>query len=139
MPFEILERERDELKMRNHHGDILIIHPSLIYDTLETEEEELERLAEEENLSHEYYDFSNPGSLRKRQKDLLRRMERYKEERKKVDNLRYFKSEKMWVVILCHGGSFAFLVFDPMTGKCVTHKSDKKYVQRKKQGGRQAN
>lgn len=40
-------------------------------------------------------------------------------------------------VILCFGGSFSFGIFEG--GKCVLHKSDKKYVCRKKAGERQLN
>jgi hypothetical protein len=64
MPFVQQSRERDQLRLANHHGDVLVIHPSLIFDTLETEEEELERMADEEGFGEDYYDFSNPGSLR---------------------------------------------------------------------------
>lgn len=96
----------------------------------------MERISKEQDMDEDYYDFSNPGSMRKRQKELLRRVEAYREQKKKVDPLRYFKSNKPWVLILCHGGQFAFLVFDPLTGKCVHHKSDRKYVGRAKQGGR---
>ena len=40
-------------------------------------------------------------------------------------------------IILCFGGSFSFGIFK--AGKCILHKSDKKYVCRKKAGERQLN
>ena len=40
-------------------------------------------------------------------------------------------------VILCFGGSFSFGIYK--NGKCILHKSDKKYVCRKKAGERQLN
>jgi hypothetical protein len=42
-----------------------------------------------------------------------------------------------WFIILCCGGSFAIAEFQGK--KMLSHKSDKKYVQRKKQGKRQMN
>ena len=96
----------------------------------------MERISKEQDMDEDYYDFSNPGSMRKRQKELLRRVEAYREQRKKADPLKFFKSTKPWVLILCHGGNFAYLEFNSQTGKCENHKSDRKYVGRAKQGGR---
>lgn len=42
-----------------------------------------------------------------------------------------------WVVILCHGGQFVLTVYEG--SKLIHKKSEKKYVMRSKQGGRQAN
>ena len=42
------------------------------------------------------------------------------------------------MIILCHGGDFCMAVFSK-TGQCVFHKSDHRYVARKKQGRRQLN
>ena len=44
---------------------------------------------------------------------------------------------KKIAVILCFGGSFSFGIFQ--NNKCLIHKSDKKYVCRKKAGQRQLN
>jgi hypothetical protein len=44
---------------------------------------------------------------------------------------------KKFGIILCFGGSFSFGIFE--NGRCVLHKSDKKYVCRKKAGERQFN
>ena len=45
------------------------------------------------------------------------------------------KGRKM-AILLCHGGSFSLAIFDEKD-KCIFRKSDKRYVVRKKQGGRQ--
>lgn len=46
--FQIKERiGKEELHLVNGQGDILVIHPSLVYDRLETEEEEMERVSKE--------------------------------------------------------------------------------------------
>ena len=62
--------QKEELHLVNEQGDILAIHPSLVFDRLETEEEEMERVSEEmkkdQDMGEDYYDFSNPGSMRKR-------------------------------------------------------------------------
>jgi hypothetical protein len=44
---------------------------------------------------------------------------------------------KKFALILCFGGSFSLGVFE--NEKCILHKSDKKYVCRKKAGERQLN
>lgn len=55
----------------------------------------------------------------------------YNSELKKATEL------KKIAVILCFGGSFSFGIFS--NDKCILHKSDKKYVCRKKAGERQLN
>lgn len=44
---------------------------------------------------------------------------------------------KKIAIILCFGGSFSFGIYQG--AKCILHKSDKKYVCRKKAGERQLN
>ena len=44
---------------------------------------------------------------------------------------------KRMALILCFGGSFSFGIFE--NGRCIIHKSDKKYVVRQKAGERQFN
>lgn len=44
---------------------------------------------------------------------------------------------KRLALILCFGGSFSFAIYEQ--GNCVMHKSDRKYVCRKKAGERQLN
>jgi len=42
-----------------------------------------------------------------------------------------------FAIILCFGGSFSFGIYQG--GRCILHKSDKKYVVRQKAGERQFN
>jgi len=42
--------------------------------------------------------------------------------------------KSMLAIMLCHGGSFSIAIFNK--DKCIYHKSDKRYVVRKKQGQR---
>jgi len=44
---------------------------------------------------------------------------------------------KRFGIILCFGGSFSLGIYEK--GQCIIHKSDKKYVCRKKAGERQFN
>ncbi len=88
-------------------------------------------------------DFTSPEALRKRQKQMLQKIDKKKEEAAKLDIINFDEeflkgmSCKRIAVILCFGGSFSFGIFED--GKCVLHKSDKKYVCRKKAGQRQLN
>lgn len=74
----------------------------------------------------------------KRQKEILAKMEEKKVQREKEEELRYedelagiFGLKKI-AVILCFGGSFSIGIFQGE--RCIMHKSDKKYVCRKKAG-----
>ncbi len=44
---------------------------------------------------------------------------------------------RKYAIILCFGGSFSFGIFD--NGRCILHRSDRKYVVRGKAGERQFN
>ena len=67
----------------------------------------------------------------------LEELKRTKEDKETLEDKHLLKKsleiEKM-TIILCEGGSFSIAAFDKE--KELTHKSDKKYVIRKKQGGR---
>lgn len=87
-------------------------------------------------------DFASPEALRARQKQMLEKIEKKKEEVAKMAinyDVEFIKgmTAKKIAVILCFGGSFSFGIFED--GKCILHKSDKKYVCRKKAGERQLN
>lgn len=88
-------------------------------------------------------DFLTPEALRLRQKQMLDTINKKKEEAAKMDvvdyELEFVKgvTAKKIAIILCFGGSFSFGIFQ--NGKCIIHKSDKKYVVRKKAGERQFN
>lgn len=88
-------------------------------------------------------DFSSQEALKNRQKEVIARIEKKKEELVKLQAIDYeaelVKSLNYHqvAVILCFGGSFSFSIY--RNGKSVLHKSDKKYVCRKKAGERQLN
>lgn len=50
-------------------------------------------------------------------------------------NLEFLTKLNRICIILCHGGNFSFALFEK--GICILHKSDHKYVTRKKAGKRQ--
>lgn len=91
----------------------------------------------------ENFDFSSPESLRERQKQLLgllNEKEQEKETKQLYENeieAEKIKDIKRLSIILCFGGSFSLGIYEK--GKCILHKSDKKYVNRGKAGGRQLN
>lgn len=84
-----------------------------------------------ENLSK--VDFSNKDYLLQRQKMILEKMNA--EKNKIFYPLEFICNVNYWTIILCHGGYFACGFF--LKDKIVDHKSDHKYVVRKKAGQRQ--
>lgn len=84
-------------------------------------------------------DFSDKGSLLKRQKEILSKIEEHAKE--KESNFSPFSTLSTglnkWFIILCQGGKFCIAKLEK--DKIVDHKSDSKYVQRKKAGKRQMN
>ena len=82
-------------------------------------------------------------AILKRQKEVLEKIQLKKEEEIKNSTIsheeelqRAFQIKKIGL-ILCFGGSFSFGIFQG--GKCILHKSDRKYVCRMKAGERQFN
>jgi hypothetical protein len=80
-------------------------------------------------------DFSNKESIIERQKKILEKLNADKE--KKFYPLEFINSVNYWTIILCHGGYFAGGFF--LKDDVIEHKSDHKYVVRKKAGQRQIN
>jgi hypothetical protein len=85
------------------------------------------------------FDFNDKGALLKRQRKILEQIEDQK--KTKEGTFSPFNilgtGLKLWFIILCQGGKFWIAKLEK--DKIVEHKSDTKYVQRKKQGKRQAN
>jgi hypothetical protein len=105
-------------------------------DTSSSEENKYSFLASEE-FSADGIDFSDPGALLKRQKAILEAIHKHQNS-EEFEPLKILnRGIKTWVLILCHGGKFVVQVFEG--NKQVLHRSDSKYVCRKKQGGRQLN
>ena len=81
-------------------------------------------------------DFSNSQSLIDRQKQILDKMNQIK-----LQNiffpLEFVTKVRFWSILLCQGGYFAAGFFEKE--RVIDHKSDHKYVVRKKAGQRQIN
>ncbi len=82
-------------------------------------------------------DFSDRVSLLQRQKDILEKISEEKKEAERQQPFTLVERIHRWALILCFGGKFSVAVFEGM--KMSYHKSESKYVQRKKAGQRQIN
>ena len=133
-----LESTEDGLSVfTNKFDDKMILHSSLL-ETFEKTHETYECLINANDLNSEI-DFANPAMLLKRQKNLLEKINKSKEdneEQRKKDMMRHIRNWGNVVIILCHGGNFNIAGFNS-NGKLIESHSDHKYVSRKKQGGRQ--
>lgn len=121
------------------NGDIITIHKSLVtlfkheFDEDEEEEEnQYSFLANQAKYDSASVDFTDKGALLKRQKEILADIEQYKKDKESLYNpFSFLKSGlKEWFIILCLGGKFCIAKIQG--DKIVDHKSDSKYVQRKK-------
>lgn len=105
--------------------------PSALYEHIFTEGQVAEQ------------DFSSMEAILKRQREILQKIEAKKEEERRLgevsfeDELARACRVKRLGLILCFGGSFSFGIFEG--GRCVLHRSDRKYVCRQKAGERQFN
>jgi hypothetical protein len=128
-----------DFELSNNDDDLLQLSKSVIPYDLERDSE-----GEEEKKKYEMFyndsdtlkdvDFSNSQSLIERQKLILEKMNQMK-----LMNvfypLEFISRVKYWSIILCQGGYFAAGFFE--RDKLLDHKSDHKYVVRKKAGQRQ--
>jgi hypothetical protein len=127
--------------LENSKGDLLRTCKTLVpYDNEEEEDEE-----EEGDKKYEMFynmndldsnlpiDFSNKEALIERQKKILEIMNAQKST--VFYPLQFVSNINYWSIILCHGGYFACGFF--LKDKVIDHKSDHKYVTRKKAGQRQ--
>ncbi|CDW87012.1 UNKNOWN [Stylonychia lemnae] len=94
-------------------------------------------LADSQQFSAVDIDFSDPAALLRRQKGILEAINKHM-------NTETFEPLKLlsrgintYIVLLCHGGKFALNVYQGT--KIIFSRTDKKYVSRGKQGGRQMN
>jgi hypothetical protein len=131
-----------DFELSNNSNDLLHLSKCVVPYDLERDPE-----GEEENKKYEMFynddneslkaiDFSNSQSLIERQKQILERMNQIK-----LMNvffpLEFIVRVKFWSILLCQGGYFAAGFFE--RDKMLDHKSDHKYVVRKKAGQRQIN
>lgn len=146
-------KEQNNMFFMNANNQIMFINRTLIDDSLDflareaktseiSEEVKYEKLYTANELSSNSYDFTNMQSMLQRQKkiinDMTFRAQKTETQAKANFELQLQNIQKMKriCVILCHGGNFSIGIFD-RTGKCVLHRSDHKYVTRKKAGQRQ--
>jgi hypothetical protein len=138
--FEYLKvLPRTEFFLVNDRGDKIKLSKGMIpYDTVEdddSDEEDAERKKYEMfyNSVDTAIDFTNKESIMERQKKILEVMNA--EKNKKFYPLEFVNSINYWTIVVCHGGYFAAGFF--LRDQVVEHKSDHKYVTRKKAGQRQ--
>jgi hypothetical protein len=139
--FEYLKvLPRAEFYLLNDKSDKLKVSKGMIpYDLVEDDNDSDEEDPEKKKYEMFYQfddtkiDFSNKDALIERQKKILEIMNA--EKNKKFYPLEFVNSINYWTVVLCHGGYFAAGFF--LRDQVIEHKSDHKYVTRKKAGQRQ--
>jgi hypothetical protein len=140
---------KNEVFLSNNDKSIAKISKSIIgYDNYngssKIDDNENENSEEENNKYSMFYteenlkelkniDFSNKDLIIERQRKILEQMNKVNIEEffplKLISNVNY------WSIILCEGGFFAYAFF--LKDQIIEHKSDHKYVVRKKAGLRQ--
>ena len=119
------------------NGDLISIHKGLtsLYDYAQEEDDSENKysfLSDKTKYDSENIDFSDKGALLKRQREILSEIEQHeKQKEKRYDPFYILKAGlNQWFIILCLGGKFCIAKIQG--DKIVDHKSDSKYVQRKK-------
>lgn len=131
-----------EFYLQNEAGDTIRVSKGMIpYDIVEEDQDE-EGQSEAKKYEMFYQmndlstvDFSNKEELINRQKKMLEMVNAQKETI--FYPLQFVSTVNYWSIVLCHGGYFAAGFF--LRDKLLEHKSDHKYVTRKKAGQRQVN
>ena len=132
-----------EFFLRNEKRDCIKISKALVpyefnknnIDDEENEKNKYEMFYEMSDLNLDKIDFSDPEKLKERQQKILEIMNQ--KNNKIFYPLEFISGVNYWSIILCHGGYFAAGFF--LRDKIIEHKSDHKYVVRKKAGQRQIN
>ena len=132
-----------EFYLRNEKQDCIKISKALVpyefnkntIDDDENEKNKYEMFYEMSDLNLDKIDFSDPEKLKERQQKILEIMNQ--KNNKIFYPLEFISGVNYWSIILCHGGYFAAGFF--LRDKIIEHKSDHKYVFRKKAGQRQIN
>ncbi|CAI2369225.1 unnamed protein product [Moneuplotes crassus] len=128
------------------NGDILTIHKNMVNifkhefeDEEESDDNKFAFLSEEARVGADYIDYNDKGALLKRQREILKKIDDHK--KSKEASFAPFSvlgsGLKNWFIILCQGGKFCIAKIQG--DQIIEHKSDSKYVQRKKAGKRQIN
>ena len=106
-------------------------------DTID--ENEYAFLSDKAEFGSDTVDFTDKGALLKRQREILKEIEEHTRNKDTWFNPFSVLSTGLglWFIILCQGGKFWIAKIEK--NQIVEHKSDSKYVQRKKAGKRQMN
>ena len=145
-------KEQNNMFFRNANDQLMFMNRTLIDDGLNFEgkleksdafeETKYEKLYSDNDLTANSYDFSSMQSMLQRQKKIINNMNLQNQKNENLSKqsfelqLQKLQNIKKICLILCHGGNFSIGIFDK-TGKCLLHRSDHKYVTRKKAGQRQ--
>lgn len=134
-----------EFFLKNKKKDLVKVSKVLVpYENFKSENDEevedserkkYEMFYEMSDLNLGKIDFSDPEQLKERQNKILEIMNA--KNNQIFYPLEFICSVNYWSIILCHGGYFAAGFF--LKDKVLEHKSDHKYVVRKKAGQRQIN
>lgn len=132
-----------EFYLKNKKNDCLKLSKAIIpYErSCDDDQEEVdekkkyEMFYEMNDLTLNNMNFNDPEMLKERQKKILDLMN--EKNNKIFYPLEFICNVNYWSIILCHGGYFAAGFF--LRDKVLDHKSDHKYVVRKKAGQRQMN
>lgn len=129
-------------------GKIFVVARCLLDQTLDIDDIELkngddenkyESLYKTDSLAGKIYDFNNKSQMIERQREFLEKLQEKKEKELAASKitLDFLKKLEKITIILCQGGYFSVAIYDK--NRCIFHKSDHKYVVRKKAGQRQIN
>ena len=124
---------KNEIYLSNNKSIIRISKSIIGYDNYDKSKNNNNEDNEENINDIKNIDFSNKELIIERQKKILEKMnEKNKEE---YFPLQFITKVNYWSIILCEGGYFAYGFF--LKDQLIEHKSDHKYVVRKKAGVRQ--
>lgn len=118
------------------HRTLLSLFPEDFREESKEDVSEIEFLSHNEDLTPNKIDFTNKAALLKRQREILEEIESNRRAKENTFNpfRLLMKGPASWFIILCSGGNFAIAHYKQ--DELISHKSDKKYVQRKKAGKR---
>ncbi|CAI2365300.1 unnamed protein product [Moneuplotes crassus] len=134
------------MNFETFNGDILTVHKNMVNifkNEFDEEEDSSENkfafLSEQGQIGTDNIDFSDKGALLKRQREILKRIDEHRKTKEATFSpfSTIGSGLKTWFIILCQGGKFCMAKIQGDT--IIEHKSDSKYVQRKKAGKRQIN
>eukprot|EP00742_Colponemidia_sp_Colp-10_P003116 GILJ01003319.1.p1 GENE.GILJ01003319.1~~GILJ01003319.1.p1 ORF type:complete len:325 (-),score=38.46 GILJ01003319.1:49-1023(-) len=122
-----------KVSFANCCGDSFTLYSQILEKTASASDSSNPYLVLADSADLSQMDFSSSAALLERQRAVLKRVTMKKAEFDPFISLR--QTSQKWVIMLCHGGYFAGAVYE--NAAVVEHKTDHRYVVRKKAGGRQ--